>query len=65
MQGRDPVEPQTVHPAKRMFDLRFTKKIMPGGVITMPRNVREALDIDVGDFVELEVVGVARRRERV
>jgi AbrB family looped-hinge helix DNA binding protein len=41
--------------------MRFLKRINERGTVTLPAEVREALDIESGDIVEFEVLGVVRR----
>ena len=44
--------------------MRFLRKVGRRGVLTTPNEVREVLDIQEGDIVEFEVVGVIRRGKR-
>lgn len=44
--------------------MRFIKKIVERGNVTIPSDVREALEIDEGDIVEFEIVSVVRRTDR-
>lgn len=41
--------------------MRFLKRINDRGTVTVPPEVREAMEIAPGDIVEFEVVGVARK----
>lgn len=41
--------------------MRFLKRINDRGTVTLPSELREALDIESGDLVEFEVLGVVRR----
>lgn len=43
--------------------MRFLKKVAGRGNLTLPSDIREALDIDEGDIVEFEVVGIVRKKE--
>lgn len=42
--------------------MRFTKRIVTQGQITMPTDLRDALGIRPGDLVEFEIVGIVRRK---
>lgn len=41
--------------------MRFTKRVVGQGHVTVPQDLRSALSIDGGDLVEFEVVGVIRK----
>lgn len=41
--------------------MRFLKRVNDRGTLTLPAEVREALQVRAGDIVEFEVVGVVRR----
>lgn len=41
--------------------MRFTKRVVAQGHVTVPLDLRDALAIDAGDLVEFEVVGIIRR----
>jgi bifunctional DNA-binding transcriptional regulator/antitoxin component of YhaV-PrlF toxin-antitoxin module len=41
--------------------MRFSKKVAARGNLTVPTDIRDALDIEDGDIVEMEVVGIVRR----
>lgn len=41
--------------------MRFTKRVVAQGHVTVPSDLRSALGIDAGDLVEFQVVGVVRR----
>lgn len=43
--------------------MRFIKRILERGTITVPRDVREALGVDEGDIVEFEIVTIVRKSE--
>lgn len=45
--------------------MRFTKKIVERGNITLPSDVREALGIEDGDFVEFDIVGILKKHDVV
>lgn len=44
--------------------MRFIKKIVERGNVTIPSDVREALGIDEGDIVEFDIVSIVKRTER-
>lgn len=44
-----------------MEALRFIKKIVERGNVTIPSDVREALEIDEGDIVEFEIVSIVKK----
>lgn len=48
-----------------MHGIRFIKKIDPRGSITLPSDVRDALEIRDGDFVEFEVISLMRKDKRL
>ena len=37
---------------------RFVAKVLQGGKVTIPRRVRELLDVNDGDYVRLDLVEV-------
>jgi AbrB family looped-hinge helix DNA binding protein len=41
--------------------VRFVKKITDRGVLTLPTEIREALNVAEGDIVELEVLRVIKK----
>lgn len=41
--------------------MRFIKKILERGTITIPSDVREALGVEEGDIVEFQVLRVVKR----
>lgn len=41
--------------------MRFVRKVNDRGVLTLPSEVREALDVDEGDIVEFEVLRVIKK----
>lgn len=41
--------------------MRFTKRVVGQGHVTVPQDLRSALSIDGGDLVEFEVVGIIRK----
>lgn len=41
--------------------MRFVKKVNDRGVVTLPTEIREALDVEDGDLVEFEVLRVVRK----
>lgn len=43
--------------------MRFSKKVAGRGNLTVPTDIRNALDIDDGDIVEFEVVGIVRKNQ--
>lgn len=42
--------------------MRFTKRVVAQGHVTVPSDLRSVLDIAPGDLVEFEVVGIVRRK---
>lgn len=44
--------------------MRFLKRVNDRGTMTLPAEVREALQVEAGDIVEFEVIGVVRRDTR-
>ena len=42
--------------------LRFVRRIRERGSITVPTEVREAAGLGYGDIVELEVIGVVKKK---
>lgn len=42
--------------------MRFLKRINERGTVTLPLEVREALEVSEGDIVEFEVLGVVRKK---
>lgn len=45
--------------------MRFVKKVANRGQVTLPSDVRDALDVEDGDIVEYEVVAVVKKRRPV
>lgn len=45
--------------------MRFVRKINERGTITVPREVREVLDLKDGDLVDLQIMRVVGRGKRV
>lgn len=43
--------------------MRFIKRILERGTVTVPRDVREALGVSEGDIVEFEIVSIVRKSE--
>ena len=43
-------------------EMRFVKKISDRGTLTIPSDVREALDLKDGDLVDVHILGVVGRR---
>ena len=43
--------------------MRFTKRVVGQGHVTVPQDLRAAMAIDGGDLVEFEVVGVIRKAQ--
>ncbi len=41
--------------------MRFTKRVVAQGHVTVPSDLREAMAIHAGDLVEFEIVGIIRR----
>lgn len=41
--------------------MRFTKRVVTQGHVTVPSDLRDALGIDAGDLVEFQIVGIVRR----
>lgn len=41
--------------------MRFLRKLGQRGVVTLPSEVRDAMELSEGDIVEFEVVSVVRR----
>jgi AbrB family looped-hinge helix DNA binding protein len=41
--------------------MRFVRKVNDRGVLTLPSEVREALDVDDGDIVEFEVLRIVKK----
>lgn len=41
--------------------MRFLRKVVSRGNLTLPSDIREALDIQEGDIVEFAVVGIVRK----
>ncbi len=42
--------------------MRFIKKVAARGGLTLPSDLRDAMDIQEGDIVEFEVLAVIRRK---
>ncbi|HUR24874.1 MAG TPA: AbrB/MazE/SpoVT family DNA-binding domain-containing protein [Candidatus Thermoplasmatota archaeon] len=45
--------------------MRFLRTIGQKGSLTLPSEIRQVLDVQEGDILEFEVVGVVRRAEKV
>jgi bifunctional DNA-binding transcriptional regulator/antitoxin component of YhaV-PrlF toxin-antitoxin module len=45
--------------------MRFSKKVAARGNLTVPTDIRDALDIEDGDIVEMEIVGIVRKTTAV
>ena len=41
--------------------MRFVRKVNDRGVLTLPSEVREALDVDDGDIVEFELLRIVKK----
>jgi AbrB family looped-hinge helix DNA binding protein len=41
--------------------MRFIKKILERGTITIPSDVREAVGVEEGDIVEFQIVRIVKR----
>lgn len=41
--------------------MRFVRKVNDRGVLTLPSEVREALDVEDGDIVEFEVLRIVKK----
>lgn len=41
--------------------MRFIKRVSERGVLTLPTEIREALDVQDGDLVEFEVLRVVKK----
>ena len=41
--------------------MRFVRKVNDRGVLTLPFEVREAMDVDEGDIVEFEILRVVKK----
>lgn len=41
--------------------MRFIKKILERGTVTIPSDVREALGVEEGDIVEFQIVRIVKR----
>ncbi len=44
--------------------MRFLKRVSERGTLTLPPEVREALEVQPGDIVEFEVIGVVRKNNK-
>jgi bifunctional DNA-binding transcriptional regulator/antitoxin component of YhaV-PrlF toxin-antitoxin module len=44
--------------------MRTTLRLHGPGKVTIPRHIREALDVDAGDLVEIEVCSIERQDRR-
>ena len=44
-----------------MAAMRFLRKISDRGVLTIPAEIREALDVQEGDIVEFEFVRIVKK----
>ena len=42
--------------------MRFLRTIGQKGTLTLPSEIRQVLDVQEGDILEFEVVGVVRRK---
>jgi AbrB family looped-hinge helix DNA binding protein len=42
--------------------MRFIKRISDRGTVTLPSDVREALELQDGDIVEFEIVEIVKRK---
>lgn len=47
-----------------MVGARFVKRVGERGVVTLPAEVREVLDVDEGDIVEFEVLRVVKKGKK-
>jgi AbrB family looped-hinge helix DNA binding protein len=45
--------------------MRFVRKVNDRGVLTLPSEVREALDVADGDIVEFEVLRIVKKGKTV
>jgi AbrB family looped-hinge helix DNA binding protein len=45
--------------------MRFLRTIGQKGTLTLPSEIRQVLDVQEGDILEFEVVGVVRRKAEV
>lgn len=43
--------------------MRFIKKILERGTITIPTDVREALGVEEGDIVEFQILRIVKRSD--
>lgn len=43
------------------ISLRFIKKILERGTVTVPSDVREAIGVEEGDIVEFQIIRVVKR----
>jgi AbrB family looped-hinge helix DNA binding protein len=44
------------------MSVRFVRKISDRGVLTIPTDIREALEVEEGDIVEFEVLRVVKKK---
>ena len=42
---------------------QFVARVLQGGKVTIPKRVRELLDVGDGDYVRLSLVEVVKRKE--
>ena len=42
--------------------MRFLKRVVAKGGVTLPSDIRQALDIEEGDIVEFDVIRVVRKK---
>ena len=43
--------------------MRFIKKILERGTITIPSDVREAVGVEEGDIVEFQIIRIVKRSD--
>lgn len=43
-------------------NVRFARRVVTQGHVTVPTEVRSVLDLHAGDVVEFEIVGIIRRQ---
>ena len=46
---------------RAVVKMRFVRKVNDRGVLTLPFEVREAMDVDEGDIVEFEILRVVKK----
>jgi bifunctional DNA-binding transcriptional regulator/antitoxin component of YhaV-PrlF toxin-antitoxin module len=44
--------------------MRFIKRVSDRGTVTLPSDVRRALDVDEGDIIEFDIISIVRRKDR-